>query len=46
MNFRTVDDYLNVWTQWAEIMLEENYYEDALKIIKHVLYRKRGQATN
>lgn len=42
--YRTVDDYYNVWTRWAEIMLEQRYYDDALKIIKHVLYRKRTHA--
>ena len=44
ISYRTVDDYYNVWTRWAEIMLEERYYDDALKIIKHVLYRKRTHA--
>lgn len=44
MVFRLVDDYYNIWTQWAEIMLEEKYYQDALKIIKHVLFKRRAHA--
>ena len=42
ISYRVLDDYYNIWTWWAETMLLEGYYQDALKIIKHVLYRKRS----
>ena len=44
INYRMVDDYYNVWTYWAEIMLEEGYYQDAVRIIKHILFKRRVQA--
>lgn len=46
IGYRMVEDYYNVWTRWAEIMLEEGYYGDALKIVKHVLYKRRAHADN
>jgi hypothetical protein len=39
------EDYYNIWVRWAEILLEECYYQDALRIIKHVLFKKRMQAS-
>ena len=41
INYKLIEDYFSVWTQWAEILMEEKYYQDALKIIKHVLFRRR-----
>ena len=42
VSFKMVEDYLSVWRHWAEFLLEEHYYEDALKVIQHVLFKKRG----
>lgn len=42
--YRMIEDYYSIWTQWAEILLEEKYYQDALKILKHVLFKKRTHA--
>lgn len=41
INYKLIEDYFSVWTQWAEILMEEKYYQDALKIIKHVLFRRK-----
>ncbi len=41
INFRTIDDYLNIWLNWAQILLEQGYQEDALKVIKHALFRRK-----
>lgn len=41
MPFHTMEDSLSIWRRWAEMMIEERYYEDALRIVKHVLFRKR-----
>jgi hypothetical protein len=40
-----VEDYFNVWIRWVEMLLEEQYYEDALKVVKHVLFRRKNQAS-
>lgn len=42
--YRLKEDYYNIWTQWAEFMLEEGYYQDAIRIIKHILFKKRVHA--
>ena len=36
-----MDDFLSIWRRWAEMLLEERFYEDALRVVKHVLFRKR-----
>lgn len=36
-----MEDFLSVWRRWVEMLLEERYYEDALRVIKQVLFRKR-----
>ena len=36
-----VEDYLNIWNRWIQILLEERYYDDALKVVKHVLFRRK-----
>ena len=41
INYQLIEDYFNVWISWAEILMEDNYYHDALKVIKHVLFRKK-----
>lgn len=35
-----MEDYLSIWRRWVEMLLEERYYEDSLRVIKHVLFRK------
>ena len=45
-NYRTIDDYVSVWTNWAEMLLEKGYQEDALKVIKHVLLRRKTNTEN
>ena len=37
-----VEDSLAVWRRWAELLIEERYYEDALKVVKQVLFRRRN----
>ena len=39
--FKLIDDFYAVWSQWAEMLLEEGFYQDALRVIKHVLFRKK-----
>jgi hypothetical protein len=39
--FRTTEDSLAVWRRWAELLIEERYYEDALRVVKHVLFRRK-----
>jgi hypothetical protein len=42
LHYRLFEDYYNIWVRWAEMMLEEGYPQDALRIIKHILLRKRA----
>lgn len=42
--YKFIDDYYSIWSQWAEMLLEEGYYQDALRIVKHVLFRKKARA--
>jgi len=46
INYKTIEDYINVWTRWAEILIEEGYPKDALAVVKHVLFRRRIDADN
>ena len=39
--FKLIDDFYAVWSQWAEMLLEEGFYQDAIRVIKHVLFRKK-----
>jgi hypothetical protein len=39
--FRMIEDSLSIWRRWVEMLLEERYYEDSLRVIKQVLFRKR-----
>ena len=41
--FKMIDDYYSVWSEWAEILLEEGYHQDSLRIIKHVLFKRKPQ---
>ena len=41
IQYQKVDDFYNLWTSWAEMLLQENYYHDALKIVKHLLFKKK-----
>lgn len=41
--FRTTEDSLAIWRRWAEMLIEERYYEDALKVVKHVLFRRKQE---
>lgn len=41
IEYKKVDDYYFLWTEWTEMLMEEKYYSDALKIIKHILLKKR-----
>lgn len=41
INFRMVEDFLTIWRRWAEFLMEEHYYEDALKVVQHVLFKKK-----
>lgn len=36
-----MDDALSIWRRWVEMLLEERFYEDALKVVKQVLFRRR-----
>lgn len=45
VNYRLFEDYLNVWVRWCEMLLEEHFYQDALKVVKHVLFRKKNPPT-
>jgi hypothetical protein len=46
--FRSVEDSLALWRRWAELLIEERYYEDALRVVKHVLFRRKqdGEAVS
>lgn len=46
VNYKTIEDYISVWTRWAEVMIQEGYPKDALAIIKHVLFRRKIDADN
>ena len=35
------EDSLTIWRRWAEMLVEEGFYEDALKVAKQVLFRKK-----
>lgn len=39
--FRMMEDALSIWRRWVEMLLEERFYEDALRVIKHVLFRRK-----
>jgi pre-mRNA-splicing factor SYF1 len=39
-----VEDSLAVWRRWAELLIEERYYEDALKVVKQVLFRRKNES--
>ena len=43
-NFKMVEDSLAVWRRWAELLIEERYYEDALKVVKQVLFRRKNES--
>jgi hypothetical protein len=40
-----VEDYFNVWIRWVEMLLEEQFYEDSLRVVKHVLFRRKNQGS-
>lgn len=46
VNYKTIEDYISVWTRWAEILIEEGFPRDALAVVKHVLFRRRIDADN
>lgn len=41
--FRMLDDSLSIWRRWIEMLLEEKFYEDALRVVKQVLFRKKHE---
>ena len=38
-----LDDSLSIWRRWIEMLLEEKFYEDALRVVKQVLFRKKNE---
>jgi hypothetical protein len=37
-----VEDTLAIWRRWSELLIEENFYDDALKVVKQALFRKKS----
>lgn len=42
--YKLADDYYSIWSQWAEMLLEEGFYQDALRVIKQILFKKKTHA--
>ena len=40
VNYRSLDEYVNLWSSWVEALLEDGYPQDALTIIKSALFKK------
>lgn len=38
-----VEDTLAIWRRWSELLIEENFYDDALKVVKQALFRKKSE---
>jgi hypothetical protein len=36
-----MEDSLFIWRRWAEMLIEERFYDDALRVVKQVLFKKR-----
>lgn len=41
MGFKLLNDALSIWRRWVEMLLEERFYDDALRVIKQVLFRRK-----
>jgi len=37
------EDSFAIWRRWAELLIEEHYYEDALRVVKQVLFKRRSE---
>lgn len=38
-----LDDALSIWRRWVEMLVEERFYEDSLRVVKHVLFRRKQE---
>lgn len=39
--YKSFEDLIIIWTSWAEMLVEENHYSDALIVIKQALFSKK-----
>jgi len=39
--YKSIDDLVNVWISWAEMLIEGGYYSDALVVLKQALFSKK-----
>ena len=41
VTYKTIDDLVNVWISWAEMLVEGGYTKDALLVLKQALFSKK-----
>ena len=42
ISYKSLEDLINIWTNWAEMLIEEGYYKDALMVTKQALFSKKN----
>lgn len=41
VSFKSAEDLSNIWLSWAEMLINEGFYSDALSVVKNALFSKK-----